>query len=210
MIPSSILSLSWRRIWPPHSWAYFKDLEGKIGFDLDKAKALLKEAGQDKGFEMELMCSAQKVAGTADLAQIMQADLKKIGITAKVADLEPAQYDSRTNKGDIVVMTHTYGRGSRDPGTTLTGAKSWYTEAEGGWTHFESAEYTKAKADLNSTIDREKRQALCRRIQGIALDECFTIPVAESPRPWIYANYVKGFGYNMDSSPFVADFWLDK
>ncbi len=42
------------------------------------------------------------------------------------------------------------------------------------------------------------------------LDESFTIPVAESTRPWAYTSYLKGFGYDVDNVPFVTNMWLDK
>ena len=197
--------------WPPHSWAYFKDLEGKIGFDLDKAKALLKEAGLEKGFDVELVSSSSFVAGTRELGELIQSDLKKIGVNAKVADLETSLYQSRTQtKRDLTMMTHSYGRAGRDPGSLLTGAKAWYTGKEGSWTHYESAEYEKLRQDIQSTLDREKRKAIARQIQELVLDECFTIPVAEVPRVFVYGSYLKGFGKDMDNSPFVADFWLDK
>ena len=46
--------------------------------------------------------------------------------------------------------------------------------------------------------------------QELVLEECFTIPVAEVPRVFVYGSYVKGFGKDMDNCPFVADFWLEK
>jgi peptide/nickel transport system substrate-binding protein len=198
-------------MWPPHSWAYFKDLEGKIGFDLDKARSLLKEAGLEKGFQTEIAASAAAVPGSPELALILQADLKKIGVEAKVVDLEAAVYQSRTQtKRDIVLVSHSYGRAGRDPGSMVTGAKSWYTEQEAGWTRFESAAYEKLRLDLQSTLDRQKRQGICRQIQELVLDECFSIPVAPAQRPWAYASYVKDFSYTLDDSPNVANIWLDR
>ncbi|MHB1133542.1 MAG: ABC transporter substrate-binding protein [Chloroflexota bacterium] len=197
-------------MWPRHSWAYFKDMEGKIGYDLDKAKALLKEAGMEGGFETEIMTSAKRAFGYGDLAVMLQADLAKIGIKAKISDLEPTQYDSRSNKGDIQAMVHTYGRLNRDPGSLVTGAKAWYNEKEGGWCHYENAEYDQMRNDLQSTLDQAKRTETCRKIQEKMLDECFTITVGESSRPWAYASYLKGFGYDVDNVPFTMNMWLDK
>jgi peptide/nickel transport system substrate-binding protein len=198
-------------MWPEHSWAYFTDLEGKIGFDLDKARSLLKEAGLEKGFETEIAASNSYIPGTPELALILQADLKKIGINVRVLDLEAAAFQSRTTiKRDIVLVSSSYGRAGRDPGSMVTGARAWFTEQEAGWTHFESATYEKLRQDLQSTLDRQKRQAICRQIQELVLDECFTIPVAPTQRPWAYASYVKDFSYTLDDSPNVASIWLDK
>jgi len=112
-------------MWPKTSWAYFPDLEGKIGYDLDKARFLLKEAGMEKGFDVELMTSSSRAYGYGELAQMLQADLKKIGVNAKVSDLAPAHYDARMNKGDIQIAAHTYGTVNRDPGSLVTAAKAW-------------------------------------------------------------------------------------
>ncbi|MHB1134648.1 MAG: ABC transporter substrate-binding protein [Chloroflexota bacterium] len=197
-------------IWPEHSWGHQKDLEGKIGYDLEKARALLKEAGLEKGFTTEIKTSSKTTQGYTDLSIILQADLKKLGIEAKVTDLEPAQYDAQTQKGDITIIGHAYGRAGRDPGTTLTGAKSWYLEKEGGWCHYEGAEYEQMRKDMQSTLDRPKREQLARKIQELMLDECFTNPVAGVPRMWVYGNYVKGLTYNMDNYIFAGEVWLAK
>ena len=197
-------------MWPSHTWAHFKDLEGAIGYDLDKARTLLKEAGFDKGFDVEIISSSNRVYGFKYLAEILQADLKKIGINAKVVDLEPVQYESRMNKGDFQLMVHNYGRSNRDPGTMVTAAKAWYTDKEGGWSHYANPEYDKLRQDLQSTLDRDKRKAICRQIQLMMLDECFTIVVAPQPTAWVWHTYVKDLRYDLENSPFVHELWLDK
>jgi len=198
-------------MWPTHSWAYFKDLEGSIGYDLDKARLLLKEAGFANGFDTDISVSAQRYPGSTALALILQNDLKKIGVNMKISDMEGAVYDSAVvAKGDMRMTVLAYARLNRDPGTLVSAAKAWLTDKEGTWTHFESAEYDKMRRELNSTLDQEKRKPICRKIQELALDECFTNPIAYQQRPFAYASYLKGFGYDMDNSPLVADFWLDK
>ena len=196
-------------LWPRHSWAYFPDLEGKIGYDLDKAKALLKEAGLEKGFDTEIQTSSKNF-GFLEIAQIVQADLKKVGVNAKVVDLEQAQFQTRLQNKQIVMSIHSYGRTGRDPGSTMTGAKAWYNDAEGSWTRFESQEWDKLRQELNATVDLEKRKVTARKLQEMALDECFTLPMAPNQRAWAFGSYVKGFDYNLDYAPFVDGVWLDK
>jgi peptide/nickel transport system substrate-binding protein len=195
---------------PSQSWGYFKDLEGAIGFDLDRAKALLKEAGYEKGFACEIMSSSNKSYDLGELAQILQADLKKIGVNATVTELESARYDTRMNKGDIQMMVHNYAWANRDPGTLVHAAKAWYTDKEGGWCHFESAEYEQLRRDLQSTMDLEKRKAIFRKLQELVLDECFTIPVARQPMAFVVASHVKNFRHSIMNAPFAGDIWLDK
>jgi len=199
-------------MWPNHSWAYFKDLEGKIGFDLDKARALLKEAGVEKGFETEILtCSRLQPAANA-MALILQADLKKIGINTKVMDMENARFQHRiTVAGDTSIVFHGYGRCNRDPGTLVTAAVFWYTHKQGGVaSKFESAGYDQLRNDLQSTLDHEKRKQICRKIQELALEECFNIPAAPNQRGFAYASYVRGFSFNLDYSPNAGDFWLER
>jgi ABC-type transport system substrate-binding protein len=114
-------------------------------------------------------------------------------------------------KGDIVMMIHTYGRAGRDPGSLVAGALAWVNGwKEGNWTHFESAEWERWRKELNSTLDMERRKAAARKLQEIALDECFSNPFAPSQRLFAYPSYVKGFGYTMDNSVYAGEIWLDR
>jgi peptide/nickel transport system substrate-binding protein len=64
-------------------------------FDPEKAKALLKEAGRDEGFETSLLYSAGKAALFDPLALAVRDALGKIGIRVKIERLPGAQFDER-------------------------------------------------------------------------------------------------------------------
>ena len=197
-------------MWPSHTWAYFKDMEKSVWYDLDKARALLKEGGYENGFDVEILTSTSRVYGFKELAEILQADLKKIGINGKILDLETAAYNARMNAGDMQIMVHNYGRSNRDPGTMITAAKAWYVDKEGGWSHFESADYEDLRNQMQSTLDLDKRKEIARKIQEMMLDESFTILVASQPTAWVWRTYVKGLRYDLENSPYMNELWLDK
>ena len=197
-------------VWPANSWAYFPDLEGKMGYDLEKARALLKEAGLEKGFDTEILTASTSNFGHDALPQIIQADLKKLNVNAKVVDTDSTQRVARENKKDVVLLMHSYGRANRDPGTTLVGTKAYMNGKEGSYNNFESAQYDSLRAELQSTLDQAKRKATIRKLQELILDECFTITVAEAPLPWAYAKALKDFAVTADNAPYLGSVWLDK
>ena len=87
---------------------------------------------------------------------------------------------------------------------------AWYSKQEGGMTNFQSPEYDRLRKELQSTLDRKKRVPLARKIQELALDECFTVIVAPDPRPWAYAPYVKGFTYDSENTRIIHGVWFGK
>lgn len=67
-----------------------------FNFDLEKAQALLKEAGKAEGFETSLLYSAGKAAFFDPLALAVRDSLGKIGIRVNIERLPGAQFDERT------------------------------------------------------------------------------------------------------------------
>jgi len=64
--------------------------------DLDKAKALLAEAGKAEGFETSLLYSTGKAAFFDPLALAVRDALGKIGVRVNIERLPGAQFDERT------------------------------------------------------------------------------------------------------------------
>ncbi|MHB1414722.1 MAG: ABC transporter substrate-binding protein [Chloroflexota bacterium] len=197
-------------IWPKGSWAYFEDLEGTYSYNLDKSKQLLAEAGFADGFETSIIFSGKDNPPQFAIAQIIQADLQKLGIKAKLEDTEPTLYNTRIRGGDFELAIHNYGRANRDPATTLSGAIIWYPASEKGPIGFDSADFVKWRDEAAKTLDREKRKPLYRQIQQWSLEQSFSMPIAGNQSFWIYRDYTKGMQYSSESSPYVSDVWLNK
>ncbi|MDO5416233.1 MAG: ABC transporter substrate-binding protein [Lachnospiraceae bacterium] len=80
----------------PDSWAYAPDAEF-YEYDLEKAKALLAEAGYPDGFETTIYTKAQD----NDTATAFQAILSQIGITATVETIDSSALAAMQKEDDI-------------------------------------------------------------------------------------------------------------
>lgn len=67
--------------------------------DLDQARALLAEAGYADGFEMEIMPTTQ-YEESVRMAQVIQANLGQLGITASINTLEWAEWLETQGRGE--------------------------------------------------------------------------------------------------------------
>lgn len=81
---------------PPTMWGYNDDIKD-YGYDPEKAKALLKEAGLEKGFTIDLWAMPVQRPYNPNarrMAEMIQADWAKIGVQAKIVTYEWANTSS--------------------------------------------------------------------------------------------------------------------
>lgn len=87
---------------PPTMWGYnsaIKDYE----YNPEKAKALLAEAGVPANFETDIWAMPVQRPYNPDakrIAELVQADLKKVGINGKVVSYEWGEYRKRAQEGE--------------------------------------------------------------------------------------------------------------
>src|SRR5208283_2371620 len=103
---------------PPTMWSYNKSVQD-WPYDPAKAKALLAQAGFPNGFETTLWAMPVQRPYNPDakrMAELMQSDLAKIGIKAKIVSYEWGEYIKRTQNGehDMALLGWTGDNGDPD------------------------------------------------------------------------------------------------
>ena len=87
---------------PPTMWSYATSTAAQA-YNVEKAKALLKEAGLANGFETELWTlpvSRPYLPNGRKLGELVQADLAKIGVKVKLVTYDWPVYLEKSKKGE--------------------------------------------------------------------------------------------------------------
>jgi len=178
--------------------------------DLDKAKALLKEAGVPQGQELDLMMTAfnQNFAG---LAVVFKDQMAKIGINVKIRTVEQGVFikEGSADGGFNYDMNGNAYTARHDPdGYVYAGLYSKHPTANG----FSNAQFDDLVIKARTTISRDERKAMYKQIQEILLDE--------APRIWLCNDaviegtqtYLKGYTQSFYTyrSWGLKNAWLDK
>lgn len=103
---------------PPTMWSY-DDSIVDYPFDPEKAKALLKEAGMEKGFAIDLWAMPVQRPYNPNarrMAEMIQADWAKVGVKANIVTYEWGEYLKRAKSGEhqTVMMGWTGDNGDPD------------------------------------------------------------------------------------------------
>jgi peptide/nickel transport system substrate-binding protein len=191
--------------WPPGSPAYDASKEMFYPFDLDKAKALLQEAGVGE-FEMDIVMTQSTEGGS--MAQIYQADLARIGVKLNIITTDSATWlDYVNNRKYNGVYWSTVTRANLLPGTMITsGRMSDPVQNNSG---FKTDAYTQLTNDLVTEADPAKQKVIYSKLNDMLLDESFAYIVSTAPPTMVAHKRVRnlttpsygGFGY--------AEAWLD-
>ena len=102
---------------PPTMWSY-NDKVQDFKYDPAAAKKLLAEAGLPNGFETDLWAMPVQRPYNPDakrIAELMQADLAKVGITAKIVSYEWGEYRKRAQAGEHQMVQMGWSGDNGDP-----------------------------------------------------------------------------------------------
>ena len=169
------------------------EFEDKYGFDQERARELLEEAGYGDGLELEF--PTMNFSGNPELSQIAEAiqlDLAEVGIDIKLQEMEYTAI-----RPDLVAK-NVYNKLSMSRNlpirTTQEAVRVFY--ADEGVLH--AAMYNEIEAlyqELKSTIDLAERDEIARRMGSFAFDNYVSIPIAQifyelSVDPEVISEYV--------------------
>ncbi|MDA8217072.1 MAG: ABC transporter substrate-binding protein [Dehalococcoidales bacterium] len=194
--------------WPKNSPAYDAGQAGAYKYDLDKAKQLVQESGASD-LRVTIGTSSGISPNWLKLSEILQADLVKIGITAKIDMLERTAWrDKNVNRKFESLWTGQFGFSHMNPSTMCTLAFPWRVGRN--TSYFESEDYANLVKAASVAVDPAKAKSIYKDLTRVILDESFMMTVSPQKRTWALAPYVKGFGYGIGNYTWMEKCWLDK
>lgn len=168
-------------------------------YNLDKAKAMLAEAGYPNGIEEELVFYAMPVARPympdgKKVAEALQAEFAKIGVKTRIESPEWAVYLEDAKKGEkdhIFMLGWTGDNGDADNFMfTLLSKDTIGSNNYSQWSH---DEYSKLVAEAQVALDTAKRAELYTKAQEIFHAEAPWVPLVHSTPLLAGRANVKGY-----------------
>jgi peptide/nickel transport system substrate-binding protein len=181
------LSLPTMSMIAPQVRGYSKDLEKRPAVDINKAKALMKEAGFEKGFDVTLDCSNNRYINDEAICVAIAGMLAKIDIRVKVNAMPRANYFPKIQTSDTSMYLLGWGVPTFDSLYTLQSILR--TKGQGGDGTWNFSGYSNAKVDaivdkLKTETDVAKRAELTKEALMLNQADVGHIPLHHQVIPW--------------------------
>lgn len=182
---------------PPTLWGYNNALVDH-SYDIAKAKKLLKEAGYEKGFTTTLWAMPVPRPYMPDgrkVAEAIQGDLAKIGITAKIVSYEWGTYLDKTQVGehDMALLGWTGDIGDPDNFLYVLLDKTNAVKPAQNISFYKSDDLHKVLIEAKQSRSKEERVKLYQKAQAIIHADVPLVPLAHSVTVIPHSKTVKNF-----------------
>ncbi|MWV14624.1 ABC transporter substrate-binding protein [Pseudomonas sp. L-22-4S-12] len=185
--------------YPPTTWSYAKDLPG-YSHDPAKAKALLAEAGLAEGFSTTLWTrpSGSLLNPNPSLgAQLLQADLAKVGIRAEIRVIEWGELIKRAKAGEHDLLFMGWAGDNGDPDNFLTPQFSCASLQSGlNFARFCDPQLDKLIAAGKLSAEQTARSGLYQQAQTIIQEQALWLPLAHPTAFALLRSNVQGYRVN--------------
>ena len=188
----------------PEGYGGLKIADG-LQEDLDKARALLTEAGYPNGFEGPTITTFQIGAGAScpswgDIAVKLAADWGRVGMTVKVDIQDVGVFFGPAFEGKYAIIVLDWFNEYHDPivyakallpGNVNTDTIARWSEKDPGWTEI------KALTDqMLAEPDREKQLALFRQLEPLVIEHGPVTPISIIEQWYMYNSNITGMFFH--------------
>lgn len=190
---------------PPALWSYDKTLKD-YEYSPEKAKALLKKAGLEKGFETEMWTLPVTRPYNPDgkkMGELMQADLAKVGIKVKLVTFDWPTFLKKSRSGEQYMIQFGW-TGNNDPDTFLNDLLSCASVESGNNTaRWCDKNFNDLVMQARRVTNQAKRAELYKKAEHIFKEQA----------PWVTLAHAKVFRVmdkkvkNFKIDPFGYDYF---
>lgn len=179
-----------------------------LDFDVAAAKKELAKSQYPDGFETTLIIPSGN-SQRAQIAQIVQEALDKIGITVKIEPLDIAVFRERFKAYDYDFMLNSGQSDAPDPNGFITFQADPEGFSQSYWTHFTDNRVTELMHEGRTTPDGPDREKIYLEIQQILADKAPYIPLFYPANLKATTKHVHDFAVLPNGSVRFQDAWLD-
>ena len=182
----------------------------KPRYDLEKAKALMAEAGYADGLEVTMMAPNNRYVNDAKIAEAVAGMLAKINIRVDLTTMPKAQYWPKFDERAADVMMIGWHSDTEDSAnfseflTMTPDEETGYGQYNSG--NFSNAEVDKLVLDSAKETDLAKRAEMLQKVEQILHDEAAFVPLHWQDRAWGARSGVNiGAIVNVMNFPYLGD-----
>lgn len=176
---------------------YLNTNEGVYTEDLEKAKALLAEAGYPDGFDLKLTVSSGN-QDYEDVSILLQSQLSKIGVNVTIDKMERAQFLDATRNQNFDIALCAYTSFVNDPGYFF--GNCLYSKGEYNYGGYASDEVDALWEEAESSNNLDERYALYGDAQMIAAQDAAWAPLYENSTIVVLNKDVKSYLHYADGA----------
>ncbi len=181
-----------------------KALQARTPYDPAKAKALMKEAGYEAGFEVTIDCPNNRYVNDERICIAVAGMLAKVNIRLKVNAMPRTTYFQKTESLDTSMYLLGWGGATTDAMFTLQPVlHSRTSEGDGiyNWGQVKDERFDALIDAARREMDPQKRQATLIEAMKVHGDNMYHIPIHRQMIPWATRSNV--------SVVHRADNWLE-
>jgi peptide/nickel transport system substrate-binding protein len=189
---------------------YYEEALKAYPHDLEKARALLKEAGHPGGFEVTFLVpeSGSGMQSPVEMATVIQANLAQVGVRVKIQTMEWGAYLKKYLEApDMAEMSWNPSIGDPDHMMYMLLSSDRFPPA------FNAGFYQNDKVDDllrkgRTTIDEKARVPLYKEAQKLVVDDAPWIFVDHGKQVIVHRKRVQGFKLHPNFDLVLTQVWL--
>jgi len=190
--------------------AYYEENTARYPHDLEKARALLKEAGYSSGFDITFLVpeSGSGMQSPVEMATVIQANLAQVGVRAKIQTMEWGAYLRKyLEQPDMAEMSWNPSIGDPDHMMYMLLSSDRFPPA------FNAGYYQNDRVDDllrrgRTTIDEKARVPLYREAQKLVVEDAPWIFIDHGKQVIVHRKRVQGFKLHPNFDLVLTPVWL--
>ncbi|MEN6419928.1 MAG: ABC transporter substrate-binding protein [Clostridiaceae bacterium] len=168
-------------------WGFYDDMEG-FDYDVERAKSLMTEAGYpDGGIDTTLLIANS--SPYKEIAQVIQGNLKEIGINVEIQTVDDATLKELCKAGDQDLYLW---RWNEDSKVDFVYRDLFYTGSGSNFHHYSNPRADELTDLVATEKDQAKRVEYSNELQTLLVDDCPQVPLYIANLVIAYNKNLKG------------------